>query len=84
MIEATAPGVLAWKVRAGDMVEKGQLLGEIVNIEDVDAPRISIVARTSGIIFGMHGYKLAVPGDIVVKVAGQENLEWRKGDLLTA
>ena len=84
MIEATAPGVLAWKVRPGDMVTKGQLLGEIVNIEDVDAPRLPIVSRTNGIVYGMHAYKLAVPGDICVKVAGQESLDWRQGNLLTA
>jgi predicted deacylase len=84
MIEATVPGVLAWRVGPGDHVENGQLLGEIVNIDDVDAPRTPIYARTSGIVYGMRGYKLSVPGDIVIKVAGRENLEWRKGNLLTA
>lgn len=84
MMPATAPGILAWKVKAGDLVEKDQLLGEIVNIEDVDAPRIPIIARTGGLIYGMTSHKLAVPGDICIKVAGTENLEWRKGYLLNA
>jgi len=84
MIEATAPGILAWRVHAGDIVEAGQLLGEIVNMEDIDQPRVLIIARTGGLIYGMARHKLAVPGDIVIKVAGKEQLSWRKGNLLTA
>lgn len=84
MIEAPTAGVLAWKVRPGDRVVEGQLLGELVRIDDVDAPRIPLVARAAGLVFGMHRHKLAVPGDVIVKVAGSAPLSWRKGDLLTA
>lgn len=84
MVEATAAGVLAWRVKAGDTVEAGQLLGEIVNIVDPDAERIPITSKTSGLVFGMRRHKLAVPGDIVIKVAGKESLTWRKGNLLTS
>lgn len=84
MIEATAPGVLAWKVRVGDTVKKGQLLGEIVNIEDVDAPRVPVVSTIDGIIFARDAKKLAVPGDVIIKVAGRQKLDWRTGNLLTS
>ena len=76
--------MLAWRVRAGDVVEAGQLLGEVVNIVDPDAPRIPIHSRTSGLVFGMRRHKLSVPGDIIIKVAGKESLTWRKGNLLTS
>eukprot|EP01038_Epipyxis_sp_PR26KG_P012539 gene12539-16817_t len=84
MIEAVAPGVLAWKVGPGSIVSQGDVLGEIVNIEDVDAPRIPIVSNASGIVFGMRRHKLARPGDIIIKVSGPTPLEWRKGNLLTS
>ena len=31
----------------------------------------------------MRSHKLAVPGDIVIKVAGDKPLAWRTGNLLT-
>jgi predicted deacylase len=75
---------LSWKVRPGQKVEKGQLLGEVVNIDDVDAPRTPLIARTSGFIYSMTLDRLAIPGDIVIKVAGSDVLGWRKGYLLNA
>jgi predicted deacylase len=71
-------------VRTGDYVTEGQLLGEVVNIEDVDADRTPIIARNSGLIFGIRPHKLAVPGEIGIKIAGSKTLEWRTGNLLTA
>lgn len=76
--------MLSWKVRAGDTVTEGQLLGEIVRIEDAFAPRIPLVSRTAGVVFGMHSHKLAMPGLIVIKVAGETPLPWRTGNLLTS
>jgi predicted deacylase len=65
-------------------VKNGQLLGEIVDIEDIDAARIPIVGKTSGIVFGLNRHKLAVPGEVVVYVAGNHSLDWRQGHLLLA
>mmetsp|Transcript_8432 Transcript_8432/g.12560 ORF Transcript_8432/g.12560 Transcript_8432/m.12560 type:complete len:210 (-) Transcript_8432:52-681(-) len=84
MIEASVCGVLAWRVKAGDVVTEGQLLGEIVNIEDPDAPRVPIITRTAGIVFGVRRHKLARPGEICIKVAGDVPLPWRTGHLLTS
>lgn len=84
MIEPSVPGVLAWQVRPGDVVVQGQVLGEIVDIADPDAPRTPIVSRTSGLVFGMRRHKLARPGDVIIKVAGNEELSWRSGNLLTS
>lgn len=41
-------GILAWKVGPGDFVAEGQLLGEVVNMEDPFAARTPIVSRTAG------------------------------------
>lgn len=84
MIEASVCGVLAWRVKAGDVVTEGQLLGEIVNIEDPDAARVPITTRTAGIVFGVRRHKLARPGEICIKVAGDVPLPWRTGHLLTS
>ena len=78
------PGVVAWKVRAGSVVEEGAILGEIVNIEDPDAARVAVISRTAGLVFGLRSHKLVRPGQIIIKVAGSTALAWRQGNLLTA
>lgn len=83
MIEGSRPGILAWKVRPGDRVQAGQLLGEIIDMEDIDAPRTPIFARCAGIVYGMRRHKLSWPGETIIKIAGDAPLDWRKGNLLT-
>lgn len=68
MIEAPVAGVIAWNVHPGDHVNTGDVLGEIVDVADLDAPRRPLVSQTCGIIFGMRGHKLIRPGEIIVKV----------------
>jgi len=84
MVKVSKAGVISWKVKAGDYVEEGQVLGEVVDIEDCDAPRVPITSKTRGIVYGIRPFKLAVPGKIVIKVAGDHSLEWRTGQLLTS
>lgn len=55
-----------------------------VNIEDPDAVRVPIVSRNAGIVFGLRRHKLARPGEICIKVAGDDPLPWRTGNLLTS
>jgi predicted deacylase len=82
MIKANKCGVVAWRVHPGDEVEAGALLGEIVDIDDVDAPRVPLFASTSGIVFGRRGHKLVRPGHLLIYIAGEKPLEWRTGYLL--
>lgn len=84
MIEAIVPGVACWKKHIGDIVNAGDILGEIVNIEDPDAPRTPVITKQSGVIFGVRPHALVRPGQIIIKVAGKDALDWRKGLLLTA
>jgi predicted deacylase len=82
MMEATVPGLIVWKTAVGENVKKDQLIAEIVDIEDVDASRTPVIARIDGFIYGRALNKLAVPGDIIVEIAGEEKLDWRSGNLL--
>lgn len=84
MIKPSKMGVVAWRVRPGEEVAEGQVLGEIVDVENIDEARVPIVSRTSGIVFGMRSHKLVRPGQIIVKVAGHSPLPWRTGNLLTS
>lgn len=83
-MQADKIGIVAWKVRPGDIVEKDTVLGEIVDIEDPDAPRLPVMSRTSGVVFSMARHKLVRPGQVIIKVAGERVLEWRVGNLLTS
>ena len=76
--------MITWNVKAGDTVTQGQLLGEVIDIEDPFAQRTAIRTRTGGIVFGMRSHKLSVPGTIMIKVAGEQPLSWRTGNLLTS
>jgi len=82
MIEAEKVGIVVWRVNVGDEVKEGDLLGEIVDIGNVDAARLPILARNNGIIYGRKRHRLVRPGEIIVKVAGSSTLSWRAGNLL--
>ncbi|KAJ1420601.1 hypothetical protein B484DRAFT_128920 [Ochromonadaceae sp. CCMP2298] len=84
MIQAEKAGILSWSVNAGQWVKKGDLLGEILDPLDAFAEPLQLHARTDGLVYGMRWDRLAVPGDVVIKVAGDLPLEWRKGYLLTS
>lgn len=40
--------MLCWKVSAGEQVSEGQLLGEVVCVENPFQPRTPIITRTAG------------------------------------
>jgi hypothetical protein len=46
--------------------------------------RVPVVSETSGVIFSMARHKLVRPAEVIIKVAGQDVLEWRLGKLLTS
>ena len=72
------------EVKPGDQVEAGQVIGEIVDIEDTDAARVKVISRASGVVFGLKRHHLVRPGQVIAKISGRDPLPWRlKGDLLT-
>ena len=74
-------GIVVFKVALGDKVVVGQLICEIVNVEDIDAPRKQLFARVDGIVFAMSSRQLCRPGQSIMKIAGKDVLAWRKGNL---
>lgn len=75
-------GLIVWKVELGDLVKKGQFIGEIINIENIDTPRIPIYAQCDGLVFTKSTH-LCRPGQRIMKIAGNETLNWRTGNLLS-
>ena len=86
-LDAGATGLLIMKKKLGDMVKKGDLIAEIVSIDDPDSPRTPVIARNEGVIFctALPSKGLMGPGrGVVAKICGEEELEWRQGNLLTS
>ena len=77
MIEAEKVGIVVWRVNVGDEVKEGHLLGEIVDIGNVDAARLPILARNNGIVFARKLQKYVRSGQIIIKIAGFDPLPWR-------
>lgn len=75
-------GLIVWKVNLGEFVTKNQLIGEIINIENIDTPRIPIYAKCDGLVFTKNTH-LCRPGQHVMKIASKEVLDWRTGNLLS-
>jgi len=83
MIFPNIPGKNCLNVKIGDIAKEGDILGEIIDIENPYAPKQEIKCRTNGIIFSIFKHKLCKPGTFILKVAGEKPLPWRKGKLLT-
>jgi uncharacterized protein len=83
-LEAPKAGIIAWKKKLGDQVEKGDLMAEIIDIaeDDMTKARSPIVSRQNGILFAILVDRMVRAGDRIGKIAGPEPLEYRKGDNL--
>ena len=53
MIFPNIPGKNCLNVKIGDIVKEGDILGEIIDIENPYAPKQEIKCRTNGIIFSI-------------------------------
>ncbi len=84
-VTATAPGVLSFVKRPGDMVTKGEIIAEVTNPlkNDGKGERQTITSKTTGVLFARCADRFARPGKIVAKVAGTEPLEGKGTNLLT-
>ena len=82
--KAPASGVLAWHVKPGDSINKGQVIADLVDIEadDPTSARTPIHAGTSGFLFARRAAVLVRPGDQLCKIAGAEALDYRKSGAL--
>ena len=82
-VETDTGGVMVWKVKLGERVVKGQVIGEIINVEDIDADRVLMRAKTDGLVFSFATNKLVRPGQTMCYIAGSEPLDHRQGNLLS-
>jgi uncharacterized protein len=70
MVEASAAGIVAYKVELGERVESGDLVAEIVDplADDPASERTPVRARTEGMVLGRCLKKLASPGDTILMI----------------
>jgi predicted deacylase len=78
-VRAPAPGVIVHKVGLGERVREGQVVAEIVDPDDLDAPRTLLRARADGLVFGRLFSRVARPGTAFLSIAGTEPDKVRDG-----
>lgn len=87
MVSAPSAGIVVYSGAVGDRVKAGDCLGWVVNplgSNGLSGSRIPFHAATDGIIYGRLLQRLVRPGDTICKVAGDQPLAHRTGNLLTA
>jgi len=84
-IKATVPGVVVYFKAPGDLLQKGDLIAEIVNpLEDDPNRRITRIKSTiDGVLISINVDRFARPGRLLAKIAGKEPLTDKGQNLLT-
>lgn len=85
-IKAPAPGVVVFFKEAGERVEKGELIAEVVNpVATAPEERLHpVTCSSTGILFARIADRHAHPGRILAKIAGKTPLKHKGENLLTA
>jgi predicted deacylase len=78
-IFAPQGGIVLWRISAGDMVENGDLLAEV--LDPVTRVRMPVQATASGIVFRTELWRSCLRGQSLAHVAGHEIV--RTGHLLS-
>ncbi|MDO5091784.1 MAG: succinylglutamate desuccinylase/aspartoacylase family protein [Cardiobacteriaceae bacterium] len=71
-ITAPRAGLLQFHARAGEKIEKGQLVAELIDPLDPTTPREALHAPSSGIIYALGRNHMVRPGHVVAQIAGRE------------
>jgi predicted deacylase len=84
-MKAPKAGVLAYKVRPGDTVKKGDIVAEVIDplAEDPKRARTEMRALTDGLVISCCLKKLVAPGEGITMIAGSAPLAHRTGQLLS-
>ncbi|WP_201842453.1 succinylglutamate desuccinylase/aspartoacylase domain-containing protein [Microvirga zambiensis] len=77
-VQISAPGLLIFSKATGDNVEAGEEVAQI--LDPTTGERKSVTARSSGIMFGRVGSRVAVPGSTIATIAGTAPLATDPGD----
>ncbi len=84
-IKADCPGVVAYRIGAGDHVEKGDIIADIINPDLTRSKQRIHPVKSSvdGIVFTGRADRFARPGSIIAKVAGKKPIKGKGKHLLT-
>ena len=84
VVSAPVAGILAYRVKPGDWVKKGDIIAEIVDpaAENPEKARHPVTTRTDGLVLSRRIHKLVTPGMSIAKVVGEEPLAERQGSPL--
>ena len=84
VLRADRPGLLAYRVKLGDRVKKGDVVADIIAMDGPEAflARTPLRAGTDGFILSRASAKYAVTGSPVAKIVGTEILPARAGGYL--
>ena len=79
-VKAPIEGLVVYALRLGDTVYAGDRIAEIIPLE---GDPVDVLATTDGRLFARHDQVWAWEGKVIAKVAGEQPLPDRVGDLLT-
>ncbi len=84
MTRVQQAGLLAYRVKLGDLVKQGDVLADLIALDGEGAfvKRIPVLAGTDGVIISRNINKYVWPGCSVAKIVGKEKLEIRGEYLL--
>lgn len=82
MAQVTSPatGLVLYHAALGAMLRRGDAVATIC---DPLGDQIRVLAETDGLLFARHSQPYAWPGKVIAKIAGTQDLAWRRGLLLT-
>jgi predicted deacylase len=84
ILRVDRPGLLAYKVELGEIVETGQVIADLIALDGDDAfvERTPILAGTSGTVISRNIRKYVWPGCSIAKIVGTDPLSSRGKYLL--
>ncbi|UYO01150.1 MAG: succinylglutamate desuccinylase/aspartoacylase family protein [Devosia sp.] len=84
VLRAPGPGLLAYRVKLGDRVRRGDVVADLISMDGPEAffERLPILAGTDGFILSRASARLAERGSAVAKIVGTEILPARAGGYL--
>lgn len=71
-VNAPQSGLLQYYVQAGDSVEKGQILADLIDPLQPDAAPLRLTAPVAGVIYALGRNHMVRPGHVVAQIAGKE------------
>jgi hypothetical protein len=86
MVKAPVSGIVAYRVKLGDRVRKGDLIAEIIDwcAEDHARARTPVYAGTDGPVWSLKAHRYVQAGMVIAKISGATPIEGKGKFLLTA